>query len=162
MNMSMNFITRRLSSVNNIKRTATYLLCSLYLDQLDQVLTCNHQPLPSWCKLRAHYYLILSEVVTSHTTHPIHVAHYPEADPAYQVVSERDNPAWRRPKRCPQKSWLQQVDASCWQLLSMDRESAWRFARHDYHEWRHRVGEVMSPGICPPYEKSLELMVTDL
>ena len=25
-------------------------------------------------------------------------AHYPEADPAYRAVSERDNPAWRKPR----------------------------------------------------------------
>ncbi|XP_045130705.1 uncharacterized protein LOC123515887 [Portunus trituberculatus] len=35
-----------------------------------------------------------------------HVARYPEADPAYRVVSERDNPAWRRPKGRPKNSWL--------------------------------------------------------
>ena len=27
-----------------------------------------------------------------------HVALYPEADPAYRIVSKRDNPAWRRPR----------------------------------------------------------------
>ena len=32
-----------------------------------------------------------------------HVARYPEADPAYQVFSEMDNPAWRRPRGHPQK-----------------------------------------------------------
>ncbi len=30
-----------------------------------------------------------------------HVAHYPEADPAHQVVSVRDNPEWRRPRGRP-------------------------------------------------------------
>ncbi|XP_045129087.1 uncharacterized protein LOC123514896 [Portunus trituberculatus] len=35
-----------------------------------------------------------------------HVAHYLEADPAYQVVSKRDNPAWKRPMGRPQNSWL--------------------------------------------------------
>ena len=45
-----------------------------------------------------------------------HVAHYPEADPASWVVSERDNMEWRQPKGCPQSSWLGLVDVSCWEL----------------------------------------------
>ena len=57
-----------------------------------------------------------------------HVARYPEANPAYRVVSVRDNPTWRRPRGRPQKSWLQQVDASCWESLGMGRELAWRVA----------------------------------
>ena len=50
-----------------------------------------------------------------------HVARYPEADPTSQVVSERDNPEWRRPMGRPQISWLRQVDASCWELVGMGR-----------------------------------------
>ena len=30
-----------------------------------------------------------------------HVAHFMETDPAYQVVSERGNPEWKRPRECP-------------------------------------------------------------
>ena len=33
--------------------------------------------------------------------------------PAYRVVSERNNSAWRRPRGRPQNSWLRQGDASC-------------------------------------------------
>ena len=33
-----------------------------------------------------------------------HVAQYPEANPAYWAVSERDNPAWRRLRGRPQNS----------------------------------------------------------
>ena len=70
------------------------------------------------------------------------VARYPKADPAYRVVSERDNPAWRRPREHPQNSWLCQVDASYWELLNMGREPAWRLARRDRQGWRCRVGEA--------------------
>ena len=50
-----------------------------------------------------------------------HVACYPEAVPASKVVSERDNPGWRRPREYPQSLWLGQVDASCSELLCMWR-----------------------------------------
>ena len=60
-----------------------------------------------------------------------HVARYPEADPASRVISERDNPEWRRPRERPQSSWLGQVDASCWELIGMGRELAWGLARGD-------------------------------
>ena len=42
-----------------------------------------------------------------------HVARYPEVDPTSQVISERDNPEWRRPRGRPQSLYLGQVDASC-------------------------------------------------
>ena len=63
------------------------------------------------------------------------VARYPEADPAYRVVSIRDKTTWRRPRGRPQNSWLQQVDASCWESLGMRREPAWRLARRDRQGW---------------------------
>ena len=56
------------------------------------------------------------------------VARYPEGDPACWVVSERDNPGWRRPRGRPQSSRLEQVDASCWELISMGRRLAWGLA----------------------------------
>ena len=71
-----------------------------------------------------------------------HVARHLEADPAYQVVSVRDKLTSRRPRGCPQNSWLQQVDASCWESPSMGREPAWR------HEWGRRGNPP--PGVCPP------------
>ena len=54
-----------------------------------------------------------------------HVARYPEADPAYRVVSEKGR---------PQNYWLRQVDASCWELLGIGSEPAWRLARRDRQE----------------------------
>ena len=69
-----------------------------------------------------------------------HVARYPEADTACRVVSERDNPWWRRPRGRPQSSWLEQVDASCWESLDTARGPA----RGDR---RRRVGEAYAPMI---------------
>ena len=74
-----------------------------------------------------------------------HVARFPETDPAFRVVSERDNPEWRRPRGRPRSSWLGQVHASCEELLGMGREPAWRLAREDRRGWRQRVGEAMRP-----------------
>ena len=81
-----------------------------------------------------------------------HVARYPEADPACRVVSVRDNPTWRRPRGRPQNSWLRQVDASCWELLGIGREPAWRLARRDRQEWRRRVGEATRPPAYAPHD----------
>ena len=42
----------------------------------------------------------ITSIVRQHQLHLYgHVARYPEADPACQVVSERDNPEWRRPTK---------------------------------------------------------------
>ena len=38
------------------------------------------------------------------------MAHYPEANPAFWVVCERDIMGCRRPSGCPQSLWLGQVD----------------------------------------------------
>lgn len=72
-----------------------------------------------------------------------HVAHHPDDDPAYRIVSERDNSAWKRPRGRPQRSWLWQVDAFCRKLLSIGRDSVRGLVRRDCREWRHRVGEAV-------------------
>ena len=79
-----------------------------------------------------------------------HVARFPEVDPAYRVVSVRDNPTWRRPRGRPQSSWLGQVDVSCRKLLGMGREPAWRLARGSRTDWRRRVGEATRPPAYAP------------
>ena len=81
-----------------------------------------------------------------------HVARYPEVDPAFRVVSERDNPAWRRPRGRPRTSWLGQVDASCRELLNMGRGPAWRLARDNPREWRRRGGVATRPPAYAPYD----------
>ncbi len=74
-----------------------------------------------------------------------HVARFPEADPAHQVVSARDNPEWRRPRGRPRNSWLEQVDRSCREMLGMGRGPAWRLAWRNPPVWRRRVGEATRP-----------------
>ena len=69
-----------------------------------------------------------------------------------RVVSVRDNPTWRRPRVRPQNSWLRQVDASCWELLGIGREPAWRLVRCDCQEWRRRVGEATHPQAYGPHD----------
>ncbi len=71
-----------------------------------------------------------------------HVARFPEVDPAYRAVFERDNPVWRRPRERPQSSWLRKVNESCWDVLGMGMGSACRLARRKPREWRRRVGEA--------------------
>ena len=39
-----------------------------------------------------------------------HVAHFPDADPAHQILSARESREWRRPKGRPRASWLQKID----------------------------------------------------
>lgn len=70
-----------------------------------------------------------------------HVVRYPEADTAHWVVSVRDNYEWRRPRGCPQSSWLVQVNRSWQDLLRMkrgDRDPS-MCAQHitGVMEWRH-------------------------
>ena len=39
-----------------------------------------------------------------------HVARFPDADPAHQILSARESREWRRPTGRLRASWLQQVD----------------------------------------------------
>ena len=74
-----------------------------------------------------------------------YVARYPEADPAFQVVSERDNPGWRRLRERPQSSWLGQVNASCWELLDVGR-----WVHGDLHGMASEGWQDNTPlGVCP-------------
>ena len=78
------------------------------------------------------------------------VSHYPEADPAYQVVSERDNPERRQPRGCPQNLRLWQLDASCCEFISMGREPAWGLTRRDHQEWRQARRRPLPPLYATP------------
>ena len=75
-----------------------------------------------------------------------HCGMLPEGDPVSWVVSERDNPWWRKPCGRPQSSWLGQVDASCRELLGMGRG----LARGDRWGWCRRVGEATHPSAHAP------------
>ena len=63
-----------------------------------------------------------------------YVARYQEADPASQVISERDNLKGRRTNE-PYSLWGWQVDDFCRELLGMGREPG--------KGWRRRVGKAM-------------------
>ena len=39
-----------------------------------------------------------------------HVAHFPDADPAHQILLVSEPHEWRRPMGRPRASWVQQVD----------------------------------------------------
>ena len=81
-----------------------------------------------------------------------HVARFPEADPAYQVLFVPNNPEWVRPRGRPRRSWLEQIDQSCRELLTMGREPARRLARDDPGEWRRRVGVATRPPAYAPID----------
>ena len=57
-----------------------------------------------------------------------HVARFPDADPAQQILSVRESREWRRPKGRPRSSWLQQFDQHL-KEMGMGQVSAWGFAR---------------------------------
>jgi len=56
-----------------------------------------------------------------------HVAHFPHADPAHQILSARESLEWRRPMGRPRSSWLQQVDRYL-KEMGMGQASAWGMA----------------------------------
>ena len=57
-----------------------------------------------------------------------HVAHFPDADPAHQILSAREPRKWRRPMGRPHASCLQQVDQHL-KEMGMGQASAWAIAR---------------------------------
>ena len=64
-----------------------------------------------------------------------HVARFPDADPAYQILSAREPCEWMRPMSRPRASWLQQVDQHL-KEMGMGQESAWGVARQRPLEYR--------------------------
>ena len=67
-----------------------------------------------------------------------HVAHFPDADPAHQILSAREPHEWRRPMGRPCASWLQQVDQHL-KEMGMGQASAWGMARRRPLEFRRKV-----------------------
>ena len=57
-----------------------------------------------------------------------HVARFPDADPAHQILSVREPREWRRPMGRARASWLQQVDQHL-KEMGMGQASAWGMAR---------------------------------
>ena len=68
-----------------------------------------------------------------------HVARFPDADPAHQILSVRESREWRRPMGRPRASWLQQVDRH---LTGMGQASAWGMAKQRPLEYRWKVDAV--------------------
>ena len=67
-----------------------------------------------------------------------HVAHFPNADSAHQILSAREPREWSRPMGRPRASWLQQVD---WNLkeIGMGLASARGLASRRPLEYRWKV-----------------------
>ena len=67
-----------------------------------------------------------------------HVARFPDADPAHQILSARESHEWRRPTGRPRSSWLQQVDRHL-KEMGMGQASARGMARRRPLEFRWKV-----------------------
>ena len=67
-----------------------------------------------------------------------HVARFPDADPAHQILSAREPRDWRRPMGRPRALWVQQVDRHL-KEMGKDKASAWGMARSRPLESRRKV-----------------------
>ena len=67
-----------------------------------------------------------------------HVARFPDADPAHQILSVREPREWRRPMGRPHASWLQQVDRHL-KEMGLGQASAWGMARQRPLEYQRKV-----------------------
>jgi hypothetical protein len=77
-----------------------------------------------------------------------HVARFPEADPAHQIISSRDPVGWRRPPGRPRTTWLRQVDRYC-REMGLGKASAWGISRRRPQEYRRRVdAATRCLGVC--------------
>ena len=77
-----------------------------------------------------------------------HVARFPDADPAHQILSARESREWRRPTGQLCASWLQHV---VWHLkeMGMGQESAWGMARlRPLEYWRKVDAAMRCSGTC--------------
>ena len=62
-----------------------------------------------------------------------HVARFPDADPAYRILSAMEPREWRRPMGLPRASWLQQVNRHL-KEMGMGQASARGMARRKHLE----------------------------
>ena len=77
-----------------------------------------------------------------------HVARFPDADPAHQILSARESREWRRPMGRPRASWLQQVVQHL-KEMGMGQASTWGMARPRPLVYRWKVDAVTCfPGAC--------------
>ena len=87
-----------------------------------------------------------------------HVAHFPDADPAHQILSTGEPHEWRRPMGRPCATCLQQVEQHI-KEMGMGQASAWEMAKRRPLENRRKVDAAMCcsgtcshtcPDQCPP------------
>ena len=76
-----------------------------------------------------------------------HVARFPDADPAHQILSARESREWRRPMGRLRASWLQQVNRHL-KEMGMGQASAWGMARQRPLEYRSKVDAATSFSTC--------------
>ena len=62
-----------------------------------------------------------------------HVARFPDADPAHQILSAREPRDWRRPMGRPRALWVQQVNRHL-KEMGIGQVFAWGIAR--WRPWR--------------------------
>ena len=72
-----------------------------------------------------------------------HVARFPDADPANQILSAREPREWRRPMGRPRASCLQQIDQHL-KEMGMSQASTWKMARQRPLEYQRKVDAVTS------------------
>ena len=78
-----------------------------------------------------------------------HVARFPDADHAHQILSAREPHEWRRPMSRPHASWLQYVDRHL-KVMGMGEASAWGIARRRPVEHCRKVDRATGcSGTCP-------------
>ena len=70
-----------------------------------------------------------------------HVACFPDAAPAHQILSVREPHEWTWPMGQPRASLLQQVDQHL-KEMGMGQASAWGMARRRPLEYRRKVDAV--------------------
>ena len=71
-----------------------------------------------------------------------HVARFPDADPAHQILSVRESREWKRPMGRPRALWLQQVDPHLMEM-GMGQASAWGLVRQRPLEYQRKVDTVV-------------------
>ena len=77
-----------------------------------------------------------------------HVARFPDADPAHQILSAREPRDWRRPMGRPRASWVQQVNRHL-KEMGIGQVFAWGMARWRPLEYQQKVdAEMRCSGAC--------------
>ena len=76
-----------------------------------------------------------------------HLAHFPDADPAHQILSAREYREWRMPMGRPHASELQQVDRHL-KEMGMGQASAWWMARRRPLEYWWKVDTATRYSAC--------------